>query len=89
LDELTLVTSENFEDIECDFYTDGDDFYITREQIGTALGYSDPRASIGNIHVRHKERLDNLSRRYQITMKHPRLKAQKESPYPNRRENID
>jgi len=66
LDELTLVTSENFENIECDFYTDGDEFYITREQIGTALGYSDPRASIGNIHMRHKERLDNLSRRYQI-----------------------
>ena len=66
MDELTLITSENYEDIECDIYTDGDELYMTREQIGTALGYSDPRASIGIIHMRHKDRLDSLSLGYQI-----------------------
>jgi len=66
LDELTLITSENFENITCDIYFNGGEFYMTREQIGTALGYSDPRASIGNIHARHKDRLDSLSLQYQI-----------------------
>ena len=66
MDELTLVTSENFEDIECDIFSDGDDFYMTREQIGIALGYDNPRKTISMIHSRHKERLDNLSRGQQI-----------------------
>lgn len=33
----------------------------TREQIGAALGYANPRESIKNIHMRHRERLDQLS----------------------------
>ena len=68
MDELTLITSESFEDIECDFYTDGDDFYMTREQIGTALSYENPRDGIRLVHSRHRERLDKYSRRVQVEL---------------------
>ena len=38
-----------------------DDFWMTREQIGTALGYKNPSISIGTIHKRNADRLDPLS----------------------------
>ena len=37
------------------------DFWATREQIGTFLGYSHPDIAIGKIHKRNKERLDKFS----------------------------
>ena len=33
---------------------------LVREQIGQALDYSNPIKAIQNIHVKHKDRLDNL-----------------------------
>lgn len=39
---------------------------MTREQIGAALEYDDPRKRIAVIHTRNKDRLDSLSRRFQI-----------------------
>jgi len=38
-----------------------DDILLTREQVGTALGYADPSTAITKIHIRHKDRLDSLS----------------------------
>ena len=63
MNELRLVTSEKFGEVPCAFYRqDGvDEVLLTREQIGTALEYVDPRTAITKIHSRHKERLDKYS----------------------------
>lgn len=66
MSQLELVKSANFGEIQCDIYHGEKEFYMTREQIGTALEYSNPRESIKNIHVRHRDRLDKYSRGYQI-----------------------
>jgi anti-repressor protein len=58
---LTLVKSENFGNVQCDFYSDNNQFWMTREQIGRALEYTDPMVAIGKIHDRHKERLGKHS----------------------------
>ena len=64
---LTLATQKPFGTLTCDFYKDdSNEFYMTREQIGTALEYDDPRKRIAVIHTRNKDRLDLLSRRFQI-----------------------
>lgn len=65
--ELNLVKKENFNGIECDFYRDRDGvMWMTREQIGEALEYAEPRKAIGVIHDRNRERLDKFSLRHQI-----------------------
>ena len=63
MNELRLVTSEKFGEVPCAFYQqDGsDEVLLTREQIGTALEYSNPRKAITVIHSRHKDRLDKYS----------------------------
>ena len=60
---LKLTTTESFQGvIPCDFWNDvNDEYFITREQIGRALGYSNPANAIKNIHLKHKERLDKFS----------------------------
>ena len=64
---LKLITTERFGDIACDFYRNmNDDILLTREQIGTALEYTNPRTAIKNIHRRHKDRLDGLSIRIKL-----------------------
>lgn len=63
---LQILKSETFGTVKCDFYGDGNQVYMTREQIGTALGYSNPKRAISDIHKRHKERLDKFSRVTQI-----------------------
>lgn len=61
MNELKLVKSAGFGEIQCDFYGDGKEFYVTREQIGMALEYSDPQKAIGNLHNAHKERMEKYS----------------------------
>ena len=63
MNNLKLMKTENFEnEIPCDFWIDiNGEYFITREQIGTALGYSNPEIAISKIHNRHKERLDKYS----------------------------
>lgn len=61
MDKLQLVKSETFGSIQCDIYAQGTDFCMTREQIGTALEYADPRDAIAKIHRRNRERLDLFS----------------------------
>ena len=63
---LQILKSEVFGTVKCDFYGDGNQVYMTREQIGTALGYSNPKRAISDIHNRHRERLDKFSRVTQI-----------------------
>ncbi|MCK9576935.1 MAG: hypothetical protein M0R51_13610 [Clostridia bacterium] len=61
MNNLQLVKSEKFGNIPCDFYSDGKDYFMTREQIGRSLEYSNPIIAISKIHDRHKERLDKYS----------------------------
>lgn len=59
--ELALVKSADFGEIQCDFYGDGKELYVTREQIGAALEYADPQKAIGNLHNAHKDRMEKYS----------------------------
>ena len=59
---LKLITTENFGELQCNFYRNmNDDILLTREQIGTALEYANPSTAIKNLHRKHKDRLDMLS----------------------------
>jgi prophage antirepressor-like protein len=60
--ELQLIKSERFGTVFCDFWRDSKgDMWFTREQIGQALEYGNPRIAIANIHERNADRLDKLS----------------------------
>ena len=67
MDEPKLLIIKAFEGLQCDIYKDEEDFYMTREQIGTALGYANPRIAISNIHDRHKERMDKFSTVFKLS----------------------
>ena len=59
---LTLATQKPFGTLTCDFYKgDNNEFYMTREQIGTALEYAKPNEAIYQIHNRNADRLNPLS----------------------------
>lgn len=63
MNNLKLITTENFEEVTpCDFWADiNNEYFLTREQIGRALGYNNPSEAIKKIHQRHRERLDKFS----------------------------
>jgi prophage antirepressor-like protein len=68
LNDLTLIKSEKFGNIECDFYkNNNDDILITRGQVGKALEYSDPQKAIDKLHSRHIERLSRFSVTTKVT----------------------
>ena len=59
---LTLATQKPFGTLSCDFYkNDSGEFYMTRNQIGTALEYAKPNDAIQQIHSRNADRLNPLS----------------------------
>lgn len=59
---LKLITTEQFNGLDCNFYRNAnDDVLLTREQIGTALEYSNPQKAIDNIHAKHNDRLSQFS----------------------------
>lgn len=66
---MQLATTRKFGELEIQVYENPqvghsrvqDDFWMTREQIGSALEYGDPDKAIRNIHARNKNRLDPLS----------------------------
>lgn len=59
---MTVIASKPFGALNVDVYEDSKhQYYMTREQIGTALEYSDPRIAIYKIHQRNADRLDPLS----------------------------
>jgi prophage antirepressor-like protein len=62
MDDLILVKSEIFGQSKCDFWqNDSSEIFMTREQIGVALEYSNPMIAIYKIHERHKDRFKKLS----------------------------
>lgn len=62
LNGFELALTEIINSVSCEFYKgNGFDGVITREKLGAALGYSNPRDSIAKIHRRHKERLNTRS----------------------------
>lgn len=65
--ETDLVPIEKREVMgtEMDVYMISGVPHVTRQQVGTALGYPDPAKAIDVIHRRHKERLD----KYSVTVK--------------------
>ena len=61
---ITLVTQKPFGSLTCNFYKDDaieNEFYMTRRQIGEALGYVKADDAIQQIHNRNNDRLDPLS----------------------------
>lgn len=61
MNKLKLITTETFNNLPCNFYRNmNDDILLTREQIGQALEYADPSKAIRKIHLKHKDRLDEL-----------------------------
>lgn len=52
---MNLVKSEYFENNLCDVYADGSELYMTSEQLGNCLGYSNPRVSINKLVQRNNE----------------------------------
>lgn len=59
---MTVITSKPFGTLNVDVYEDSKhQYYMTREQIGTALEYTNPAVAIGKIHNRNTDRLDPLS----------------------------
>ena len=64
---LKLITTETFNNLSCNFYRNtNDDILLTREQIGQALEYADPSKAIRKIHLKHKDRLDELCVRLKL-----------------------
>lgn len=62
MNELALVRSADFGEIQCNLYSDGTDFWMTRNQVGRVLEYSNPEEAIRDIHYRYKETLNRFSR---------------------------
>ena len=59
---MTVITSKPFGALNTDVYEDSKhQYYMTREQIGRALEYTDPVRNISKIHDRNADRLDILS----------------------------
>ena len=59
---MTVITSKPFGALNVDVYEDNKhQYYMTREQIGAALEYTDPVRNISKIHDRNADRLNPLS----------------------------
>ena len=55
MSNLALVKSEMFEDVLCDFWkNENEDIFMTSEQLGKALKYSNPQKAISNLVVRNE-----------------------------------
>ena len=61
MNELKLIRSDHFGAVQCDIYQRGEEFYMTREQVGRALEYTNPQKGVTNIHERNKDRIDQFS----------------------------
>lgn len=65
--QMELVKTEKFAGLDIDFYRSGDDVFMTRKQIGEALGYKNAQKAMDNIHARNKVRLDEFSVTLKLT----------------------
>lgn len=72
LNNVKLIATQDFNDISCDFFKDiNEEYLVTREQIGTALGYKNPSKAIEQIHMKHRDRLDKFSCLIKSTIDRP------------------
>jgi len=54
VNDLVLFRKENFNGVECDLWKDeNDDIFMTSEQLGMVLGYSNPRKGINTLVTRN------------------------------------
>ena len=62
---LQILKSETFGTVKCDFYGDGNQVYMTREQIGTALEYANPQrqSEICIMHIKNAWKSSRSSNR--------------------------
>jgi prophage antirepressor-like protein len=68
VNDLALIKSAKFGQVQCDFYKNtADEILMTREQIGVALEYAYPQEAIQKIHERNKDRLDKFSAQVKLT----------------------
>lgn len=59
LNELKVAATNRFQGMEVNFFhNDNEEYWVTREQVGQALGYADPADAIEKIHNRN---VDNFS----------------------------
>lgn len=66
---MELVESRIINLVSVDGYYDQDRAWFTREQIGAALGYEEPKKAVEKLHFRNKERMDKFSMTVQMTAK--------------------
>lgn len=64
---LQIIETNIFNGVPCDVYSDGNRIYMTRQQIGQALGYNNPSDAIELIHRRHKDRFAPFSVTFKLT----------------------
>ena len=66
---MELVESRIINLVSVDGYYDQDRAWFTREQIGAALGYEEPKKAVEKLHFKNKERMDKFSMTVQMTAK--------------------
>ena len=64
---MKAISVGRFNGLQCEVYSDNKEIFMTRSQIGKALGYENPSDSIELIHRRHKDRLDKYSVTFKLT----------------------
>ena len=68
MEQFEKVKNSQFGTVVCDYYGNGKgEFFMTRQQIGQALEYDNPKDAIKDIHRRHKDRLDKFSVERKLT----------------------
>ena len=87
MNNLILVNKAHFGKIICDVYYDKQgNILMTREQIGKALGYSNPNDAIKKIHKRNRDRLDKYS--IIVPLEYPKKGGDKMNPTENMQNTI-
>ena len=62
VNKMELVKQEKFAGLDVEFYrNENNEVFMTRNQIGQALGYAQVQRAMNKIHERNKERLDKFS----------------------------
>jgi len=59
MNNLQLIKSSKFGEVECDIYSNEKEMFMTSTQLGECLGYSEPRKSISNLVNRFSYLKDN------------------------------
>jgi len=58
---MELVAKECFNDVEINVFGQNQEYFLSRIEIGEALGYANPQKAIDKIHSRHRNILDKFS----------------------------